>query len=248
MFIDLHCHLDSLDEIDKVIARARRKRVRTVLTVGVSVETNRKAIALAERFEEVKAAMGLYPSEAVKLSDDKVDKEIRFIQENVKNIIAISEVGMDLKELDSLDRQSEIFSKFVELANELDKPIIVHSRKAEKECIEILEKLKARKVVMHCFSGNFKLVKRIVENKWHLTVPTCVKHSEHFQRVALDVPLDQLFCESDAPYLHPDKKFPNEPANVVTSYKIIARIKNLDIKAVESKIERNYKILFDGKS
>ena len=168
-------------------------------------------------------------------------KKLTLFFKNKDKIIAIGEVGMDFKEIFSIERkkQEKYFKKFIELSIKLNKPIIVHSRKAEKKCIEILEKMKAKKVLMHYFSGKLKLADRIVQNGWFLSIPTAVKHAEHFQKVAERVPLRNLFCETDSPYSHPDKKFPNEPGNVVESYKMIAKIKKLSLKEVEKKIEEN---------
>jgi len=144
----------------------------------------------------------------------------------------------------TLEKQKKTFQKFINLARELNIPIVIHSRKAEAEAIELLEKSEYKKIIMHCFNGNLKLVKKIIENGWFLSIPTNVKHAEHFQKVIELTPIEQLFCETDSPFLHPDKKFPNEPANVVESYKKIAEIKKLSLKEVEKKIEENYKKLF----
>ena len=152
---------------------------------------------------------------------------------------------MDFKEDEKEhERQKKIFKKCISLSIDLDKPIIIHSRKAELECIELLESLKAKKVIMHCFCGKWKLVERIQNNGWFLTVPTSVVKSEQFQRVAREVPLDQLFCETDAPFLHPEKKWPNEPALVVESYMKIAELKKISLEEVTQAIESNYAKLF----
>lgn len=244
MFIDVHCHFDMLKDLDKRVSNMRKKNVFCV-AAGTKPLTNRKVLELASDFKEVKACLGIYPIDALAMTDDEIDREIEFILSNSEKIVGIGEVGIDFKEdEDNWERQKEIFVKFVKLSIELGKLIVVHSRKAEKECIEILEELGAKKVVMHCFSGNFKLVRRIIENGWSLSIPTCVKHAEHFQKVIQEAPIEQLLCETDSPYLHPDKEFPNEPANVVESYKMIAKIKKLDLKEVERKIEQNFNKLF----
>ncbi len=244
-FIDIHCHLEMLPDIPQVIQRARKADVHIILTQGVNIETNRKALELSSAYSEVKVALGLYPIDALKLSDAEIDVEIAFTRKNSKKITAIGEVGMDFKEDEKEHgRQKEIFEKFINLSIELNKPIIVHSRKAEQECIELLESLKAKKVIMHCFCGKWKLVERIQKNGWFLTVPTSVVHSQQFQTIAREIPLNQLFCETDAPYLHPEKKFPNEPALVVESYKKIAELKKVSLKEVQEKIAENYRRLF----
>ena len=244
-FIDVHCHLDMIElPMEDVIENARKKGVGIIVTQGVNSESNRKVLSLAGKYDIVRAALGIYPIDALKMSDDEIDSEIEFIRKNRDKIAAIGEVGMDFKESDDKERQKKIFVKFAALSIELDKPIIIHSRKAELECIEILEKNGAKKVIMHCFSGKFSLVKRIIENGWFLTIPTSVKNSEHFQKIILETPIEQLLCETDAPYLHPDKQWPNEPMNVVVSYEKIAELKGLKLDDVKKKIFSNYQILF----
>ncbi|MBU0907774.1 MAG: TatD family hydrolase [Nanoarchaeota archaeon] len=246
MFIDVHCHLDFFEneKIEDILNRARKEKIGIIVCNGVKPEANRKVLGLAARYSEVRASLGLYPTDALKMTDKEIDAELDFIKENGKSIIAIGEVGLDFKETGDRERQVKIFEKVIKLALKLDKPLIVHSRKAEKEAIEVLEKAEAKKVVMHCFSGNFKLIQRIVENGWKMTIPTNVKSSEHFQQVIARVPLECLLCETDSPFLHPDKKEDNEPANVIESYKKIAEIKNLGLSEVERIIEENFKGLF----
>lgn len=244
MFIDVHCHLESLD-LEKVIKNARAKKVGIIITQGTNKETNRKAIEFSSKYPEVKAALGMYPSEGIKLTAKEIEEEIKFIIKNKDKVQAIGEVGLDLKELNTLDKQKEVFEKFIDLSIKLDKPIIIHSRKAELETIEILEKKKAKKVIMHCFSGKISLVERIAKNGWFLSIPANITFSEHFQIVAKKIPLSNLLCETDSPYLHPAKEFPNEPANVIESYKKIAEIKELTTAQVEKAILDNYNELFN---
>ena len=199
------------------------------------------------KFPEINICLGIYPIDALKLSELEIDKEIEFIRKNINNIIGIGEVGIDLKyaQPDLLEKQKKNLLKFGNLAKELNLPIIIHSRKAENECIELLEKLNYNKIIMHCFSGNMKLVGEIIKNNWHLSIPANVKYSEHFQMIIEITPIENLFCETDSPFLHPDKKFPNEPANVIESYKKISEIKKMPLAEVEKIIEENYKRLFN---
>lgn len=244
-YIDIHCHLEMCKNVDKCVKNSLEKNVGIVLTQGTSIETNRYALKLAEKYDIVKACLGLYPIDALKMKDEEIDKEIEFIRKNKDKIAGIGEVGIDFKEdSENHERQKENFRKFVELSIELDKPIIIHSRKAELECIEILEEMKARKVIMHCFCGKRKLVERIIKNEWFLTIPTSVKNGEQFQDNARNVPIEQLFCETDSPFLHPDKKDNNEPANVIVSYEKIAEIKNMKVSEIRDKIFDNYIKLF----
>ena len=133
----------------------------------------------------------------------------------------------------------------IKLAEELKKPIVVHSRKAELKCIEMLESSKNKKIIMHCFSGKKSLIKRIEDNGWFLTIPTIVVRGFQFQDIAKNVPITQLFCETDSPYLSPYKEQMNEPAFVIESYNKIAELKNMDVNEVINNIYMNWQRLFE---
>jgi TatD DNase family protein len=247
MLIDIHNHIDFYkdEEIKAIVERARKNKVGIILINGVKPKNNRRILELTKKYKEVKASWGLYPIDALSMQDKDIDNEISFLKINKDNIIAVGEVGLDYKEDEKEhEKQKEILRKIIKTAIELDKPLIIHSRKAEKDTIELLKKMKAKKVIMHCFNGNLKLVEKIIENKWYLTIPTNVVFAEHFQKVISQCPIEQLFCETDSPYLHPRKERNNEPANIIESYKKIAEIKNLPVEEVEKKIEENYKQLF----
>ena len=251
MLIDVHCHLDKLIEegisADKAIKNAHKNGVEVMIVNGTNPEQNKIILDLAKKHPEVKPELGIYPLDALKLSDKEIDNEIKFILENKEKVMAIGEVGLDLKEEElhkTLDKQKNNLTKFKELAIKLDKPIIIHSRKAELHTIELLEKLNVKKVIMHCFSGKMSLVERIAKNSWYLSIPANSHYSQQFQDVIKRIPIQNLLCETDTPYLHPLKEWPNEPANVIYSYKKIAEIKGIKIKEVEKEIEANFKKLF----
>lgn len=245
MFIDVHCHMDSLEDVAAAVKKAKQARVEMMVTQGTQVKSNNDALELGKKFPEILVALGLYPIHAIAMSEREIESVVADIKKNKKRIVAIGEVGLDLKEdTEQFDKQQRAFQKMIDLSLEFDKPIIVHSRKAELQAIEQLEKSGTKRVLMHCFSGKLSLVKRIVDNQWFLSIPTSVKNSEHFQKVIEMTPIEQLLCETDTPYLHPDRLFPNEPANVVVSYEMIAKIKKLKLEDVEKQLEANFKRLF----
>jgi TatD DNase family protein len=245
MFIDTHCHLELLKDIPKAINNAKKAGVEIIVYNSVNLKTMKLALELGEKYNEVKVALGIDPIEMLKLTEDEIKEDINFIRKNKDKIIAIGEVGIDLKESSEFEKQKKNFSRFINLASELNIPLIVHSRKAEEKVIEILEKENCKKVMMHCFNGNFKLIKRIIENNWILSIPTNVTNSEHFQKIIEIVPIKNLLCETDSPFLHPIKgAFPNEPANVIESYKMISKIKKISLKETEEKIQNNFIIFY----
>ncbi len=253
MFIDTHCHLDMLDKegvpVGEAVLRARRADVGIMVVNGVNPRHNRAILALAVNYPEVQAALGMYPLDALNMSNSEIDDELDFLRRRKNDFVAVGEIGLDLKEdalLENFSKQKEVFEKFVRLAIEMNKPVIVHSRKAELQTIELLEEIGAKKVVMHCFSGKMKLVDRIVKNNWCLSIPANVAYSQQFQDVVSRVPLSNLLCETDSPYLHPLKEWPNEPVNVIESYKKIAEIKKMELKDVVKNISDNYARFFNN--
>ena len=255
MYIDVHAHLYEpyFEDIDEVIKRAEEAQVTTIIINGLNKTTNRRVLELAKKHKIVKAALGIYPTEAVPKDQLKheipqdsfnINEELKFIEKNKDNIIALGEVGLDNKEITKKETQTEVFTRIIKLGKKLNKPLIIHSRKAEEELINLLEQEKAKKVIMHCFSGKKKLVQRVADNGWSCSIPTCVTRSEQFQNIINTLPIKQLFAETDAPYLSPFKDTRNEPAYIVESYKMIAKIKKLTLEETKNLIFQNYQKLF----
>jgi TatD DNase family protein len=258
MLIDVHCHMDHhrfKDDLDEVIDNAKKAGLKIILSSGVNPETNRKALELAEKYDIIKPCLGMYPiqtlqreieSGAYPLKENKfdVDEEIKFIESNKNNIAAIGEVGLDYSQDEDPQKQKKMFEKIISMAERVNKPVIIHSRKAEFDCVEMLESSKLKKIIMHCFCGRKSLVKRIVENGWFLTIPTSVVRSQQFQHNARSVPITQLFCETDAPYLSPFKDKRNEPAFVLESYKKLAEMKGMKLKEVVNNVWMNWQRMF----
>ena len=272
MLIDIHSHLDHFyfkDDLGKVIENAKKANVKVILTAGINPETNRKALEIAEKYDIVKPCLGIYPIQTLQkeietgdypLKQNRFDaeEEIRFIQKNKNKISAVGEVGLDYSMGEDAKSQKELFEKMISLAEKINKPIVVHSRKAEADCIEILQSSKLKKIIMHCFCGRKKLVNKVIDNGWFLTAPTSIVRSTQFQENAKLAPITQLFCETDAPYLSPFKDARNlqkpisapiemsqrnEPAFVLESYKKIAEIKGMELKEVINNIWMNWQRL-----
>lgn len=246
-FIDIHSHLDICKKIPEVVENCNEREI-VIVTCGTDVKTNRKTLEIKEKYPEVEICLGIYPLDGLKMSEEDLEKEIQFIRENKNKIFGIGEVGLDLhsiKDSENFAKQKEVFGKMIELAKEFDKPIFVHSREAEKETVEFLEGFGFDKIVMHCFSGNMKLVKRIINNNWDLSIPASVKYNEHFQKIVEIADIKNLFCETDSPFLHPDKiqGMKNTPENVLESYNKISEIKNLKLEEVKEKVWKNFENL-----
>jgi len=249
MIVDVHAHLDFEDydnDRDEVIKRCEEAGVVAIVCNGTGPQKNRKVLELAEKYNIIKAALGFYPNECEKAGEVAVQDEIDFIKDNKSKVIAIGEVGLDKKHVANFELQKDCFIKLIRLSKELDIPIIVHSRMAEIEAIEILEQEKATKVVMHCFSGRKTLISQVIKNGWYLSIPTNVVRNEQFQGLVDLCPLKQLLTETDSPYLVHDSAVVNrnEPHYISESLKTIAEIKGLDVEELTKIIYSNYQRLF----
>lgn len=245
--IDVHSHLDDSrfeKDLDEVVGRAKNAGVKIIITSGINPKTNRKILKISEKYDIVKVSFGIYP---LSNFNENIDGELKWIEEHKDDCIAIGEIGLDYnsdKAKTKTKKQKEIFRKILNLAKKIDKTVIIHSRKAEEDVIEIMEEMKMRKVIMHCFNGKKSLIRRCVDNGWSFSVPPVITRLEHFRMLVEMVPIEQLLTETDAPYLSPVAGERNEPANVAVTIKIISEIKGLNEDEVADKIFENGKRLF----
>jgi TatD DNase family protein len=255
LIVDVHAHLDFEEydtDRDKVIEENKKAGVKAIINQGVDIKHNRKVLELASKYDIIKPALGFYPVHAVQIKEEKFDAELDFISK--QNIVAIGEVGLDYKKGDDnpfgdkyKGEMRKCFEKFIALAEKKRIPIIVHSRKAELDVIEMLESssMKKGKVIMHCFMGRQHLVKRIIDNGWSMSIPCIVTKLQQLQLIAQMAPVQQIFTETDAPYMspYPDIKR-NEPRFIIEGLKKIAEIKKLDVEELSKMIYMNYQRMF----
>jgi len=244
MLVDIHAHLhfkEFENDLDEVIERARKAGVTTIINSGTSSESNKLSMELSKKYDIVKPSFGLYPIEALSLN---VEKELEYIKKNKNNIIAIGEVGLDYQESEDRKMQKEIFIKIIELAEKIKKPLILHTRKAEADVLEILESAKIKNAILHCFSGNMKLVNKAHGLGCYFSIPPVIARLEHFQSLVKLIPSTRLLTETDSPYLSPIKEKRNEPANVKKSVEEISKIKKIEYEEAEKIIFSNFQKIF----
>lgn len=258
MLIDIHCHLDHQKfkgNLDQVIERARKAGMSHIITSGVNKSSNRKVLEISKKYDIVFPSLGLYPIDALNkeieaegLPRDVIpfdaDEEIEFIKKKRGEILGIGEAGLDFALSTMKEEQKVIFQKVIELAEKIKKPLIVHSRKAEREVLDMLESSKLKKVVLHCFSANMKLVKCAEEMNYSFSIPPVIVRLQHFQTLVEKVSLKNLLTETDAPYLSPVFGERNEPKNVVESIKMISKIKKIDYEEAKKIIFMNFQNIF----
>ena len=264
--VDVHCHLNDSrfdEDLEEVLERFRERGGEAIVTSGVNKESNRQSLELSQKYDCVLASLGIYPVDALarevesgesnellrELKEFDVDEELAWIEAHAGDCVAIGEIGLDynFKEFQTeemREKQKEVFRKCLRLAKKLDKVVVIHSRKAEADAIEILEELEMRRVVMHCFNGKKALIRRCVENGWSFSVPAVIMRLEHFKMLVEMVPLGQILTETDGAYLAPVAGTRNEPVNVLITLKEIARIKGVSLEEVGERVWENFEGLF----
>jgi len=250
MIYDTHAHLDIVKDLDKVILNAKSANVKLIISNSVNIKTLKQSFEFQKKYPEiVKVAAGLYPQDALTreegiLQNDSFEDFKKIVKENKNLIVAIGEIGLDLKNGENLEEQTKLFKEQLNLAKELNLPVIIHSRKAEKEALEILQEYNDLTIIMHCFSGKKPLVKQAIELGCYFSIPTNVVKSEQFQGMLQIIPKEKILTETDAPFLSPFKDKQNEPAFIEESIKAISKIWNLSIKETEKIIEENFERVF----
>ncbi len=248
---DVHAHLDIFDAAERkaVVARAAAAGVKVIINNGIDAVSNRKSLELQRQFKIVKAALGLYPTQAAKLTAAEIEKELQFIRSNSGKgkVVAIGEVGLDYQEAKTeaeKKKQQQLFESQLQLAKEIGKPVIVHSRKAEKEVVETLIRFGCKNVVLHAFHGSLKLASAAANAGFYITIPTNIGRSSHFQSIVKALPLSRLLTETDAPFLAAEKGQGSEPVHIANTITAIAAIKGLNAEEAANILFSNYQRLF----
>lgn len=254
--VDVHAHLDHeqfRDDLPAVIARWKANGIVAVIAQGINHESNRRTLEIARLDPTIKVAMGLYPCEADtvrtgeeyrRASTTSAAETLAFIEAHADDIVAIGEVGIDLAESDDLAAQQELLRSIIRLAKRIHKPVILHSRKAEKEVLDVLEEEQFSRAVMHCFCGSRKLLERGVRMGLFFSIPTAVVRNRQFQDNVAIVPVGQLLLETDAPYMAPTRDLRNEPSNIREALLKVAELKRMEPEELANQLFFTYQKLF----
>jgi len=256
MFVDSHAHIDGHEfdaDREEVIQRAHAAGVSVILNVGTGDPHSgafERAVELGKTHESIYTAIGTHPHDA-RLYDDKAEEKIKNLINN-EHVIAWGEIGLDFHYDNSpRDVQVEVFKRQLRAARECDLPVVIHTREAEAETIEILQneyKDAQRRGVFHCFSGSMDLARRSIEIGFMISFSGIVtfKKAEELREVAKQVPLDRLLIETDCPYLTPipyrGKR--NEPAYVVEVARCLATLHDVSIEEMARITGENFNRFF----
>ena len=279
IFVDSHCHIDGEQfdaDRDEVVERARNSGVKMMLTVGTGNPHDgeiERAVKCAEKYENVYASIGVHPHDA-KLYDEAAETRLITIANESPKVIAWGEIGLDFYyDHSPREVQFEVFRRQIRVAKDLNLPIIIHSREADDETVEILTdeyggetengKWKtenedgnpesaivncSRKGIMHCFGGSAAMARAMLDIGFMISFAGNVtfKKAENLREAAKIVPLEKLLIETDCPFLAPvpNRGQRNEPAFVVHTARFLAELHGIELEKLAAQTTRNFADFF----
>lgn len=262
--VDVHCHLNHAQfakDLPQVIERAKKAGLVKIICAGVNPPTNREALELTRKYPGlVECSFGIYPIDALNVKLEAfdevglrqvehfdVDAELEWIKKNKDACVGIGEAGLDykwIKEPELIKKMKENFQKVIALCEKIKKPLIIHSRRAEADCVAMVESSTLKHVNFHCFEGRKSLLRKVNDKGWMCSIPAVIARLQHFETVVETLNINNLLTETDAPWLSPVVKERNEPANVALTIKRIAEIKGFEEVEVANNILMNYQRMF----
>ena len=249
-FIDTHCHLDKLDSTpEEAVKQAKQEGVETMVTISVDEESFDFVSNAVMQFKDVYGTVGVHPHDASEFSPS-LEQSIRELGREQDKLIAIGETGLDYHYMNSSrENQQFAFRKQLQIAVELNLPVVLHSREAEADTINILKEIAVPALgVAHSFTSSLKMARTLLDMGWFLGINGIVtfKNAEDLREVVRWIPMDRLLLETDSPFLapFPFRGRPNKPANIPVIASFIAELRKIPIEHLAEKTSENAHGLF----
>jgi TatD DNase family protein len=249
MLIDTHAHLDSLDDLPGVLARARENGIDKIIAISSDLASSRDTISISGGYENVYAAVGVHPH-AAKTAGGSVLAGIEEMAGGEK-VVAVGETGLDYHYMNSgKDEQINSLIAHIGIARRADLPIVIHVRDADPDLLDILrtEKVSERRGVIHCFTGNYETARKYIDLGFYISFSgiATFRKSEEIRDAAKKIPGDRLLIETDSPYLTPvpHRGKPNEPAYVKYVAEAIAGTRGVSVEEIAVLTSENAERLF----
>lgn len=245
--IDTHCHLDMLKSEEDL--KESLERVDFLITIGCDKEEIKKAIKIANKYENVYASIGYHPYDVNEITDEDL-KDLKELARKEEKVIAIGECGLDYyRDITPKDKQVYFFEKQIEMAKQLNLPLIVHSREANRDTEDILENYAPFEAggIIHCFGGDLQMMEKCIDMGFYISFAGNITYpkAESLREVIKRVPLDRLLLETDSPFLAPQKKRgkPNKPSYIFYTRDFVANLLGISPEELEKITDENAKKL-----
>ena len=250
MLIDTHCHL-FFEELKKdlagVLSRASDLGVTKFICVGTNVEDSKESYDLALNYENIFSTAGVHPHDSEEVPKDYLD-QIKGLLNNHK-VVALGEIGLDYyRNISDRKIQKKIFREQLELAQEINKPIVFHNRESDDDILKILSEYPDVVGVSHCFSSSYEVAKKLIDMGFYISFSgNLTFKNSHLPDVAKKLPINSLLVETDSPFLSPVpyRGKTNEPGRTRFVADYLAQLHNLTINEVADVTTENAKAIFN---
>jgi len=246
--IDTHCHLvyEGTDP-EPAIARAKQAGMQAIVTCGYPRDYGRNIGVFEKHQGFVFLTLGLHPIDIKDLTGQEVGQYLDNVRTLRDRILAVGEIGLDYhwfepgKDKSEDKRFKQVFSQCLELAKELGKPVVLHTRKAEQACYDIVTAhgFKKGQACFHCYGGGMTLARQIIDSGFLISLSSNIDRSKNTRKIARSFPLEQLLTETDSPFLSPIPGKKNEPANVKLVVERIAGLRGMPVGEVDRQTTAN---------
>ncbi len=249
MLTDSHCHLfydEIFQDIDNILIRSKNLGVNRFICVGTNINDSLLSLDISEKFENVYCSAGIHPHDSQNVDKDYI-QQIELMMRS-KRMIAIGEIGLDyFRNISSKKSQIKVFNELLQLADNINKPVIFHNREADRDIIDILSSYPNVIGVSHCFSSTLSTAKKLLDLGYYISFSgNLTFKNSNLPSVAKYLPLDRLLVETDSPYLSPEpfRGKPNEPGRTRYIAEKLAEIHNISFESIAEQTTKNINKLF----
>ena len=253
--IDTHAHLDHLENLDEALKNAREAGVVGIVAVGVDLTANKKNLEIqkATKNPNIHVALGIHPGN---INPAEIDECLQFIRRHIKEAIAIGETGLDYwykwvkKDEAKKEEQREVFRRQLAIAHEFNLPVVIHSRGAWRDCLEMTQTAGVKKAVFHWYSGPVDILKEILDAGYYVGTTPSLAFSPQSREAISQAPLERILIETDCPVFFNDDQggFKSQPQDVFRTLKAYAQLKNINEQQALAAFNKNARDFFNIKN
>lgn len=247
MLIDIHCHMNLYLAIDEIIKEAKKAGVEKIISVGMSFTSLERILEISEKYNMIYPSLGIHPEE-VKMNkniENQIGSVLNIIKKNKEKICAIGEIGLDhhfIKEKELYPLQKEIFKTMLSIAQELELPVNLHTKGAEKIVFDILPSYNIPNINIHWYSGPDNYLNTGIDRGYYFSITPAINYSSAVKKTVTIVDSEHLLLESDGPVKYSGNI--GNPAMIKDVLNAISKLKKIDSKELELQIEENTKAIF----
>jgi TatD DNase family protein len=247
--VDTHAHLEEIADLEQAIAEAKAANVIAIIAVGSGYESNQRVLALAQLYKGfIYPALGLHPWS---LKGEDIKRNLEFIEAQIHNIVAIGEVGLDydkrVRAWAGKDLQKEVLGQVLKIAQTYNKPVIIHSRYAWRDSLDLVSQAKLEKVVFHWYTGTSGVLRDIISHGYFISATPAVEYHEEHRRAVKEAPLERLLLETDSPVTYrrgTELEYESRPAHILRTLRTVSQLTGVDEAKIAEVTTDNARELF----